>query len=105
MAPQSARSTFLTPLIPGLSASAIAAGESHTCAIVSGGWVMCWGSNGNGQLGIGSTAQQTSLRPVTVPGATGYLSIYVYCVCLCITKFFIAGKGHNVLSTPFTHAP
>jgi hypothetical protein len=54
-------------LLPGLSASAIAAGGYHTCAIVSGGGVMCWGLNYYGQLGIGSTDPQTS--PVTVPGA------------------------------------
>jgi tRNA G18 (ribose-2'-O)-methylase SpoU len=65
----------------GLSASAIAAGYAHTCAIVSGGEVMCWGDNGNGQLGIGSRTDQKS--PVTVPGATGY-NIYYVCLCVCV---------------------
>ncbi len=52
---------------PGLSAIAIAVGEGHTCAIASGNGVKCWGSNGYGQLGIGSTTDQGS--PADVAGA------------------------------------
>ncbi len=58
-------------LAPGVSVSAIASGYGHTCAIVEGGGVKCWGYNRNGQLGIGSDTQQTS--PVDVPGARGWL--------------------------------
>ncbi|NUQ75788.1 MAG: hypothetical protein HUU21_19775 [Polyangiaceae bacterium] len=34
-------------------ASAIAAGQYHTCAILSDGSLKCWGSNGFGRLGLG----------------------------------------------------
>ena len=44
--------------------SRLAAGVDHTCALRSGGRVMCWGSNQRGQLGDGTTAQ--ALAPLAV---------------------------------------
>ncbi len=46
--------------------AAIAAGNSHTCALTTAGAVLCWGFNGSGQLGDGSTTQRTT--PVAVSG-------------------------------------
>lgn len=37
----------------GNTAAAIAAGEDHTCAILTDGGVRCWGHNHHGQLGVG----------------------------------------------------
>ncbi|MBV9947259.1 MAG: hypothetical protein JOZ69_10460, partial [Myxococcales bacterium] len=66
----------LTPVpVTGLngSATAIAAGTDHVCALVSGA-VECWGSNGSGQLGNGSTANGWP-TPVNVVGVGGATSV------------------------------
>ncbi len=57
------------PSLSGVSAIAIALGFHHTCVIVTGGGVKCWGGNWVGQLGIGSTSDQYS--PTDVPGVFG----------------------------------
>eukprot|EP00798_Chlamydomonas_sp_ICE-L_P011629 gene11629-34338_t len=39
----------------GRTATSIAAGEHHTCAILDSGDLKCWGRNNKGQLGLGDT--------------------------------------------------
>jgi hypothetical protein len=60
-----------TPIETGLSGVVdVVAGGDSTCARVKAGTVYCWGENGNGQLGIGSTMNQSTPTALTLLGAT-----------------------------------
>jgi alpha-tubulin suppressor-like RCC1 family protein len=52
--------------VDGLSSgvAAITAGWRHTCALTTGGGVLCWGENGQGQLGDGTRTRRLSPVPV-----------------------------------------
>jgi len=60
-------------LVPGVAgAIAVAAGDRHSCALIAGGTVMCWGSNASTQLGISNTALTA---PVAVQSMTDAVEI------------------------------
>jgi hypothetical protein len=53
----------------------VSAGTQHTCAIRAGGTLWCWGNNGSGQLGIGSTMNESRPQEVTSPARAGWGSV------------------------------
>ena len=54
----------------GFTASAIAVGEFHACALSTQGAVRCWGRNDYGQLGHNMPSVMESATPVTPVGLT-----------------------------------
>ncbi|HWA97884.1 MAG TPA: hypothetical protein VG713_05305, partial [Pirellulales bacterium] len=64
-----------TPLsVQGLSnVVALAAGQSHVCALSSAGTVECWGDDRGGQLG--DRTETPSATPVAVSGLTQVTAI------------------------------
>jgi alpha-tubulin suppressor-like RCC1 family protein len=61
--------------VSGISnAVAISAGWWHTCALLASGGIDCWGSNGSGQLGIGTYGGSHS-TPVPVSGISNAIAI------------------------------
>ncbi len=62
--------------LEGVTAIAAGPASTHSCALLSGGTVECWGTNGFGELGNGSQGTN-SATPVAVSSLTGALSITV----------------------------
>lgn len=87
--------THSTPTaVVGINDATFLAGSSagHFCAIVTGGAIKCWGSNGSGELGSGSVAAGISATPVTVcaPGSTT-----LPCTAATGAKFVAGGDDHT----------
>ena len=53
--------TCAAPCVMGqcTEATVIAVGTDHSCAVLRGGSLRCWGDNGNGRLGDGTTMDRT----------------------------------------------
>jgi len=88
-------------IILGAAATAIALGTNHTCAVIAGGAVRCWGSNTKGQLGyanttpIGDTQTPASVIPVVVGGAVAQLALGNARTCALLTAGTVRCWGDN----------
>jgi alpha-tubulin suppressor-like RCC1 family protein len=66
------------PVAGGLRFRAISAGYTTVCALTAAGEAYCWGSNGGGQLGIGSIAPgEHRTAPVRVVGPARFKAVSV----------------------------
>jgi alpha-tubulin suppressor-like RCC1 family protein len=66
--------------------ASVTAGILHTCAIRTDGTLWCWGDNGAGALGIGSTVSQDLPQQVTTPATTGWGSVTAGNYHTCATR-------------------
>jgi alpha-tubulin suppressor-like RCC1 family protein len=66
----------------GLTFTTLVAGTSHACGLTASGAAYCWGANGSGQLGDGSTAAQR-LSPTPVAGGLSFASLTAGDVYTC----------------------
>src|SRR6185503_15623744 len=80
-------------------AMSISAGGFHTCAVVTGGLVRCWGHDGMGQTGDGSPGDASS-TPTTVGGITAVnpataVSTGEFHSCALLQDGTVKCWGHN----------
>lgn len=61
------------PVTGGLTFEALTTGSQHACAIAADGAAWCWGDNGSGRLGDGSTTLRSA--PVAVAGGLTFAAI------------------------------
>jgi alpha-tubulin suppressor-like RCC1 family protein len=73
----------------------MATGGDHTCALLADATVRCWGSNGYGQLGDGTTTDRA--QPAVVAGLSGVAGIAAgqYHTCAVLTDGTMRCWGFN----------
>lgn len=90
----------LTPVRPeglGRNLVAIGAGSSFACALRANGDVLCWGVNGSGQLGRGTTGTGSHV-PTRVDGLAGRvvdISVGLESVCALLEDGRVQCWGNN----------
>lgn len=52
---------------PGVAFAALSAGSVHSCGLTGAGAAYCWGDNGTGEIGDGTTTQRLTPTPVVMP--------------------------------------
>jgi alpha-tubulin suppressor-like RCC1 family protein len=79
-----------------MRATAVAAGATHTCAVLAGGAVECWGGGDAGQLGQGTASSlATPSPPVALPAAATAIAAGDDFSCALLTdgRVFCWGGG------------
>lgn len=93
--------TALGHLVPvdvtGLSGgvNGLVAGGRHTCAVITGGAVKCWGHNERGQLGDGTTIDKATPVPAVGLADVAVLAAGWQHTCALTTGGLVACWGNN----------
>ncbi len=86
-------------LVTGLAGGvqAITAGVEHTCALLTGGGIKCWGNNAYGQLGDGSGSDhKTPVDVIRLGGAAQQLQAAAYHTCAVVAGAALCWGSNNV---------
>ena len=82
--------------------STLAAGASHTCAILDDGAVSCWGYNGLGQIGDGTNSDRTTPTQ-TVSLGTDRTAVAItaglHHICAILDDGSVSCWGHNPMGS------
>jgi alpha-tubulin suppressor-like RCC1 family protein len=79
----------------GSPTARVAAGDLHTCALVSGGGAWCWGRNHVGQLGTGATAETAPPAPVAGLQHAVALAVGSFHTCAIVDQGGVLCWGAN----------
>jgi alpha-tubulin suppressor-like RCC1 family protein len=79
----------------GETVGAVAAGGFHSCAVTTDGGLKCWGNNGDGRLGDGTTTNRTTPVDVCATGATAPCGTNVLADIVAVS----AGNAHTCALT------
>jgi alpha-tubulin suppressor-like RCC1 family protein len=82
-------------LVPSITNATQVSAGPHTCVRTADSKVLCWGTNGNGELGLGPTsAVSTTSTPQEMPGVTDAQSVAACGSATCVMR-----KGGQVSCT------
>jgi alpha-tubulin suppressor-like RCC1 family protein len=69
-----------------IAVKAVAAGDAHTCVLMTTGGVRCWGHNREGQLGDGTTTDRSTPPASDVLGGVQAIATGMFHTCEIATS-------------------